>query len=124
MAVDLTLRLANEPGALANAAEALGEAGINIDGVCGVTIDGEGEIHLLVEDAEAAVSALAESGVTVEGQHTVLVMDVEDQPGELGSVARKLADAGVNIELSYLATETRLVLGVDNPGAAATALAL
>lgn len=124
MAVDLTLRLADEPGSLAQAAEALGEAGVNIDGVCGITTNGEGEIHLLVEDAEAAANALAEADVLVESQHTVLVVDVEDKPGVLGSVARKLADADVNIELTYLATDTRLVLGVDNPGAASTALGL
>jgi hypothetical protein len=39
------------------------------------------------------------------------VLDVEDRPGVLGEVARKLADAGVNIELVYLASGTRLVIG-------------
>ena len=38
-------------------------------------------------------------------------MSLEDRPGALGETARKIADAGVNIELAYLATGTRLVVG-------------
>ena len=48
-------------------------------------------------------------------ERDVIVVDVEDRPGTMAQVARKLADAGVNIELAYAAFGgVRLVLGVDD----------
>jgi hypothetical protein len=44
----------------------------------------------------------------------VFVLNIEDRPGALGELSRKLAEAEVNIELCYLASGTRLVLGVDD----------
>jgi hypothetical protein len=65
---------------------------------------------VLVADASAGRSALESAGLTVSGEREVVVLDVEDRPGVVGEVARKVADAGLNIELVYLATNTRLVL--------------
>lgn len=114
MATDLTITLDDRPGELARLGEALGGAGVNIDGVVGVTAGGTGEIHVLVDDADAARSALEGAGISVDSAREVAVVDVTDQPGELGSVTRKLADVGVNIDLAYLATGTRLVVGADD----------
>ena len=114
MAKDLTVVLPDRPGTLAEMGEVLGEAGINIDGVCAVTSQGEGLIHILVADAAAARQALEAKGIQVTAEREVLVREVEDRPGTLGQMARKLADAGVNIELVYLAAGTKLVIGVDN----------
>lgn len=122
MATDLTITLDDQPGELARLGEALGGAGINIDGVIGVTAGGKGEIHVLVEDADAARSALDGAGISVDAAREVMVVDVTDQPGELGRVTRKLADAGVNINLAYLATGTRLVVGADDLDKAEAAL--
>jgi hypothetical protein len=76
----------------------------------------------LVEDAGAARQALEGAGIRVTGEREVVVLDVVDQPGTLGSVARKLADAGVNIDWAYLATRTRLVLAVSDLDRARSAL--
>jgi len=114
MAKDLTVVLPDRPGTLAEMGEVLGEAGINIDGVCAVTSQGEGLIHILVADAAAARQALEAKGIQVTAEREVLVREVEDRPGTLGQMARKLADAGVNIELAYLAAGTKLVIGVDD----------
>lgn len=122
MAWDLTIMLKDEPGTLANLGEATGAAGINLGGVCGVVVGGEGIIHVLVEDPDAAAAAIEQAGMSVRDRREVLVVDVEDRPGELGRVARRLADAGVNIEVVYLATGTRLVLGVSDLAAARQAL--
>lgn len=122
MAKDVTIVLEDRPGQLALAGEALGNAGINIEGGCGVTAGGQGTIHLLVEDAAAARQALEGAGVTVGGEHDVLVLDVEDRPGTLGEIGRKLADAGVSIQFLYLATRTRLVIGADQLDAARAAV--
>ena len=114
MVKDLTVVLTDRPGTLAEMGEVLGEAGINIDGVCAVTSQGEGLIHILVADAAAARQALEAKGIQVTAEREVLVREVEDRPGTLGQMARKLADAGVNIELAYLAAGTKLVIGVDD----------
>jgi hypothetical protein len=111
MATDLTVVLEDRPGTLAALGEAAANAGVNVDGICGFsTAEGEATMHVLVEDASAGRSALESAGLTVSGEREVVVLDVEDRPGVVGEVARKVADAGLNIELVYLATNTRLVL--------------
>jgi len=114
MAKDLTVILADRPGTLADVGEALGRAGINIDGVCGFPCGGEGVGHLLVEDAAAARRALEDVGIKVREERQVLVLEIEDRPGALGEVSRRIADAGANIDLIYVASNSRLVLGVDD----------
>ena len=110
----LTVYLEDRPGALAEIGEALGKAGINIDGFCGMTYEGEGHIHILVDDTSTARMAFEGTSVEVGEEQEVLVLEVEDQPGALGRIARTVADAGINIELSYLATNTRLVIATDD----------
>lgn len=115
MARDFTVVLDNTPGMLAGLGEALGQAGINLSGGCGSVDGAEGVIHLLVEDSEDdARAAIEAAGVVVRGDREVLVIDVKDQPGTLGSYARRFAEAGVNIDLFYIATRTRLVFGADD----------
>ncbi len=122
MAKDLTVILEDRPGTLADVGEALGKAGVNIEGMCGFPSEGKGIGHLLVEDAEGALRALESLGVQVAGEREVLVIPVEDRPGVMGEIARKLAASGVNIELAYLGTNNRLVLGVDDLAAARSAV--
>jgi hypothetical protein len=119
MATDLVVVLENRPGQLAQVGEALGGAGVNIEGFC---VEPQGEHHLLVNDGAAARRALEDAGVRVGDEREVLVLEIEDRPGTLGATCRKLADAGVNIEIAYLATGTRLVLGVNDPEKARAAL--
>lgn len=119
---DLLVRLEDRPGTLAGMGEILGNAGINIEGISAASYKDASAIHILVEDAAGARQALEAKGVEVAAERDVLVMDISDRPGALGEIARKLADAGVNIELVYLATKTRLVLGVDDLEKARTVL--
>jgi hypothetical protein len=118
MATDLTIALEDRPGELARVGEALGGAGVNIEGVCGVGIGGRGVIHVLVEDAAAARQALEAAGVTLEGESEALVADMSaqaDTPGSLGQAARAVADAGVNIVAMYIATHDRgVIVTTDN----------
>jgi len=111
---DLTVLLENRPGTLAGMGEALGKAGINMGGVCGVVSAGAPSVHILVEDAAGARQALEASGFHVTAERDVLVLEIEDRPGALGAIARRMADAGVNIDLVYVATGTRLVIGTDD----------
>lgn len=114
MAKDLTISLGDQPGSLAKVGEALGKAGVNIEGICGVTVQGKGVIHLLVGDAAKARRALEANHIDVAKETEVVVLPVEDRPGVLGNVARRLANAGVNLQLAYMATSARLVVGADD----------
>ena len=114
MAKDLTVILEDRPGTLASAGEALGKANVNIDGIAGVEAGGRGILHVLVEDAGAARAALESAGLSVENERDVLVVEAGNQPGSMGQIARKIADAGVNVDLMYAATDTRLVIGAND----------
>jgi len=114
MAKDLTVILEDRPGTIADMGEALGKVGINIEGGCGFPIEGRGVIHILVEDAVAAKRALQQAGFVVRGERQVLVLEIEDRPGVMGNITRSIAKAGVNIDLMYLATNNRMVIGVDD----------
>jgi hypothetical protein len=122
MATDLTIVLENRPGALASVGEALGKAGINIDGVCGFHCEGASVIHVLVEDADAARKAIEDSGLEVRAERSVLVLSVEDHVGELGRITRSIAKAGVNLDLVYLTMKGQLVIGADDLDKARSAL--
>jgi hypothetical protein len=121
MAKDLLVTLENRPGTLADLGEALGSAGVNIDGMCAVTNEGQGMIHLLVEDAAGARRALEGAGIKVEGETDVIVADLPadvETPGTMGAMARQVANAGINVSLIYLATKNRVVVATsDNAGA-------
>lgn len=121
MATDLTVTLEDRPGTLADMGEALGKAGINIDGMCGFPCEGRGVIHILVEDGSAAREALEGAGIQVDGDREVMLLEAEDRPGMLGEVLRKIANAGVNVDLLYKATQTKLVIGADDLGKAQAA---
>lgn len=122
MPKDLTVYLEDRPGALARLGEALGKADLNIEGICGMTFEGKGVIHILVEDAAKARRVLEVNKIQASEPMEVLVLEVEDRPGNLGNIARRLANAEINIRLAYLATSTRLVIGVDDLEKAAEVL--
>ena len=114
MPFDLTVHVEDRPGVLAALGEATGRAGINLDGFCCLVVEGRGVGHLLVEDGEAARKVLADAGFRVGEPREVLVVEAEDRPGALGALARRFANAGVNLELAYVSAGGRLVLGPDD----------
>ncbi len=119
MAKDLTVSLEDKPGEGARLGEALGNAGMNIEGMTAIVFEGRGIVHLLVQDAGAARAAIEGAGIKVEGETDVIVgpplpdTDV-DTPGQFGKMARVLADAGINVTLGYMATKSRIVLGTSD----------
>jgi hypothetical protein len=125
---DLTVSLEDRPGELARMGEALGAAGINIEGMAAMTADGRGIIHLLVVDAAATRIALEGAGIKVEGEADPLIAefptDQIDRPGTMGQMARAVADAGVNIKVVYLATKNRGVMVTSDNAKAKTALGM
>lgn len=116
MAMDLTVYLTDRPGQLAAVARQLADAQVNIDGYFGLVVGGQGIMHVLVDDAVAATAArvLRDAGFEVQDEREVLVLDCEDKPGTLAERVTPIAEAGVNITVSYLATATRVVVGADD----------
>ena len=111
---DLSIALENRPGALAEMGEALGRAGVSIEGGGVFVANGTAVAHFLFEDATAARAALEAAGIRVLAEHEVLMQRLrQDEPGQLGKAARRMADAGVNIEVQYSDHDRNLVLVVD-----------
>jgi hypothetical protein len=123
MATDLRIEADNTVGQLATLSEELGKVGVNIEGFCGAVAGGRGVLHVLVDNAGAARQALVGAGYTIAAERDALVLEgVDDRPGYLGEMARRLADNGINIEVAYLATNTRVVFVVPDVAAARQAL--
>ncbi len=111
MATDLTIALVDQPGTLATASDALGRAGVNIDGACGYVCDGQGVYHVLVRDLERARRALMNGGFIIEDERKVATLLVTNEPGAAAAVLRRVADAGLNVDLLYMTLDGELVLG-------------
>jgi hypothetical protein len=117
MATDLVIDIENTPGALAQVAAAISDAGVNIAAATCVGPGERAELHILVPHAGAARHSLAISHLAVTREREVVVVDVEDRPGVLADLARRIAKAGVDLDLVYVATRNRVVFGSpDLPG--------
>src|SRR5215218_4963966 len=112
---DVAIRLENRPGEMARMGEALGKAGVSVEGGGGWVLDGKGYMHFLFHDGEAARRALEGVGIEVLNVREVLVQKLrQDVPGQLGMIARRMADADVNIEVVYSDHANQLILVVDD----------
>lgn len=111
---DVAIRLEHRPGALAEMGEALGQAGISIEGGGGFVVEGQAVGHFLFTDGHAAKGALEAAGIKVVGVREVLVQRLDQEtPGQLGKLARAMAEAGVNLEVVYSDHAHQLILVVD-----------
>jgi len=122
MAYDLVIELENTAGALADVAAAISDAGVNIAAATCVGAGDTAELHILVKHAEAVRHSLAISHLAVTREREVVVVDVEDRPGVLADLTRKIARAGVDLDLVYVATRNRVVFGARDLDALKTAL--
>src|SRR5436305_1571886 len=122
MAVDLVIDIENTPGALADVAAAISDAGVNIAAATCLGSGERAELHILVKHAEAVRHALSISHLAVSREREVVVVDVQDRPGVLADLTRKIARAGVNLDLVYVATQNRVVFGAPDIAALRGAL--
>lgn len=112
---DLAIALEHRPGALAEMGEALGRAGVSIEGGGAWVVGGTGVAHFLFEDGDAARRALEAAGIRVMEEREVLVQRLKQAvPGQLGMLTRRMAEAGVNIEVLYSDHDHQLILVVDD----------
>jgi hypothetical protein len=114
MAVDLVIDIENTPGALAGVAAAISDAGVNIAAATCIGTGHRAELHILVPHAGAARHSLAITHLAITREREVVVIDVEDRPGVLADLTRKVARAGVDLDLVYVATRNRVVFGAPD----------
>ena len=113
MAIEIKVKLPDEPGSLARLGTVLGDADVNIDGIHGTSGDGESVVHFVTDNALEATGALDEAELDYIIRE-VVVLKVLDEPGILGDVALVMSEAGVNIDSVYTTTRGDVVFGVDD----------
>ncbi|TLZ85952.1 MAG: ACT domain-containing protein [Methanobacteriota archaeon] len=115
--IQIDIEVPDRPGELAKLAAILGTAGINIEAISGESASGRSYVSLIVSQPVQAREALMKHGY-VCSTRTVLVVRLDDKPGALAALAKKLGDAGVNvmsaIHLGTVGGHAQLALGVDN----------
>ena len=115
---DVTIVLDHRPGALAEMGDALGRAGVSIEGGGAWAVDGRGVAHFLFADGDAARRALEAAGIRVTAVRDVVLQRLAQAvPGQLGALTRRMAEAGVNVEVLYSDHAHQLVLVVDDVAA-------
>lgn len=116
MSVDLVIEVENEPGALARVAAAVSDAGVNLAAATCLGSGSRAELHILVQHAEPVRHALAvthQASITREREVVVVEVD-DDRPGVLADLTRAIAQAGVDLDLCYVATHNRVVFGATD----------
>lgn len=112
---DIHIILKNSPGELARFGDILGKNGIGLEGGGVFAYENHSHAHFLVEDGERARDVLTENGFEVKGVTSPLIRKLkQEQPGELGAIAKALADKCVNIIVQYSDHDNRLILVTDN----------
>src|SRR6266700_491129 len=101
-ATQLAVFLANRPGALVRVCEAMARAKINIHALATSDTVDHTVVRMVVSDPTKALMLLGEAGVLAL-ETEVLMIETANEPGVLGQIAERLAEAEVNIEYTYLA---------------------
>jgi hypothetical protein len=115
--IQLDIDVPDRPGELAKLAAILGETQLNIEAISAESVGGRSYMSLIVNEPMQAREALKKKGYTC-ATRTVLVVRLDDRPGALAGLARRLGDAGVDvvsvIHLGTVGGHAQIALGVDN----------
>jgi hypothetical protein len=96
----ISVFLENKSGRLADVAEVLAKAGINIRALSLADTTDFGILRLIVDDTEKAKGVLKENGFTV-GKTEVIAVEVSDTPGGLARILNVMRTEGINVEYMY-----------------------
>ncbi len=99
-AKQLSVRVENRPGTVAHVAKVLGDAKVNILGFLTTTLNGEGAVHLVVDNVNRARNTLDRERLSFT-EADVLHVKLPNKPGALAVFAGKLAAKDINITLGY-----------------------
>lgn len=119
--IQLDLELTDRPGELAKLLGILATESVNIDAMSANSGYGHSYVSLITDQPIKARQSLKKAGYACS-QRTVIVVSVADRPGSFAALARKLGDAGVDVQsvvhLETVGERVQLALGVDNRDAA------
>ncbi len=120
--IELSLRLANSPGALAGVCRLLSNERINVQAM---GLEAGGQLRLVVDNHVHAAAVLRDHHHQVT-ERNVIVTAVSNAPGALVPALKLVSDAGVNIEYAYggaseASPTASIVLGVDDAERASAA---
>lgn len=108
----LSFMMPDRSGLLSEISAALAGAKVNVNALCAYGMQGEANFMLTSDSNAKAKKALAPLGAEIK-EHDVFSVEMPNKPGELQKVAKKLADAGINIIYMY---------GTTGAGRAATCI--
>ena len=89
--------LKNKPGELARVTEAIAAKGVNIEAFSGATCSDSGRLAVLTNNEATTRTALKDAAFTYT-ELEATDASFRHEPGALAKAARRLADAGINIE--------------------------
>ena len=118
MQTEFEVRVGSSTRNILRIAEILAEGGVNLTAVSIEKFEGNAYIRFLTSDNELCEHKLMKADMQYTTRQ-VLTAEVEDRPGQWAKIAKKLADAGLEIESSYLLShdgqKMKFVFAVDDP---------
>ncbi|MDD5337650.1 MAG: ACT domain-containing protein [Candidatus ainarchaeum sp.] len=99
---EITIRAVNKVGALADVAELLGGLGVNIEAISAYSAENEAIFRILTNDSKTAMKHLMKLPGLRLSEADIIVLEMQNRPGELGKITRKLSNKGVNLESVYI----------------------
>jgi len=99
---EITIRAENKVGALADVAELLGGLGVNIEAISAYSAEDAAIFRILTNDSTTAMKHLSKLPGLRLSEADIIVVDMQNRPGELGKITRKLSNKGVNLESVYI----------------------
>jgi len=96
----LSIFLENKSGRLAEIANILAKATVNIRAATLADTSDFGVVRLIVDDVDRAAAALHEEGITAV-KTDVIVVETSDHPGGLARVLNVICQGSLNVEYLY-----------------------
>ena len=115
---EFALTLDDRPGTLAKVTDAIASAGINIEGYAAVPSgkDGKGVFRVITKDPASTKKALESAGFKVQEERDVALVEVDDRPGVLAQILRRVAENEVNVGPTYSITQNRIAISAGDFG--------
>jgi len=97
---EISFTTANKIGLLSEVTTAIAGAKVNITALCAYAMEDSASFMLTTDSNPKAKKALGSLGVAIE-EKDVVEVEVPNKPGELQKVAKRIGDAGIDIEYMY-----------------------
>jgi hypothetical protein len=99
-AKQLSLTMPNKVGLLSEVSAVIAGAKVNINAICAYEMEDKAYFMLITENNAKAKKVLSPLGAEIE-EEDVISVDLPNKVGELQKVAKKIADAGIDINYLY-----------------------